>query len=207
MDALRQEIIAAQNARIDLLKWKLIIVATLAATGLGLSKSDHAALPNVSLVLCCIPIASAYVDLLCQHLTLRMRVIGKYIRMRTIEDGASPSSVDLILYENFVVSDEPTQAFELESFALYYSSLLVSAAVIAYGVFNLQRDFSLGSLSLSFWPYVVSGAIGLGLTYAVNKMYESRAARLDSVVDTISNGIFTRTAHRGVGSKATHGKG
>jgi hypothetical protein len=65
MEILRQEIIEAQKIRAELNKWKLLIVSALTAVGLGLTESRS--VPYAELVLCGIPFACAYVDLLHYH--------------------------------------------------------------------------------------------------------------------------------------------
>jgi hypothetical protein len=69
VDTLRTELIESQKARSDLLKWKLLIVAAAGGSALGFSgpeKSD-----NAHFALAVLPLACAYVDLLCRSLSLR----------------------------------------------------------------------------------------------------------------------------------------
>jgi len=168
MEKLRDEIIAAQNARIDLLKWKLIIVSALAAAGLGIGATKDTT--NFPLVLCCIPIVCAYVDLLCQHLTLRMLVIGRFIRTQSAQSVTQDAGKNIISYEIFVDRAEVRPAFVLESYALIYSSALLSVAVIIYG------------FTRPGWkPYLLSGLIGLALTAIVNLVYFRQSHAIDAV--------------------------
>ena len=69
------EIIESQKIRSDLLKWKILTLAVLGATGLGLSGQS---IPHADLVLCCVPFVCAYIDLLCRHLSLRIAVISEF---------------------------------------------------------------------------------------------------------------------------------
>jgi hypothetical protein len=96
MESLRQQIIADQRARYDLLKWKLIIASALGGVALGLSPGTHV-VPSADLMLCLIPLASAYVDLTCTHLALRIQLIAAFIRM----DDLDPSGL-LRRYEDFI---------------------------------------------------------------------------------------------------------
>src|SRR5437879_5362705 len=99
---LRLEIIASQKARTDLLKWKMVLTAALGTVGLGLYKPEGPT-EEVSwapFTLCCIPLACIYVDLLCAHLSLRIKVIGTYFRKKA-EVTAIPDR-QLISYEQFV---------------------------------------------------------------------------------------------------------
>lgn len=78
--SLRAEITASQLARIQLLQYKLIAVASLAAVGLGFTEYSNPK-PNMSpdLVLCIIPFVCAYVDLLCYHNDIRILVIACFL--------------------------------------------------------------------------------------------------------------------------------
>jgi hypothetical protein len=60
MSALREEIIEAEKARTDLLKWKLIIVSGLGAAGLGFTGQSN--VPGAPFVLLLIPGVCLYVD-------------------------------------------------------------------------------------------------------------------------------------------------
>ena len=130
MDILYQVIIENQKVRTDLLKWKLIIAAAVATLGLGASEIKLNTLPTVDLALCCIPFAAAYVDLLCSHLSLRVQVIGRFIRTTQFQTGHENS---LQAYEEFVgrarqgdsASRGTVNPFGLEAKALYASSINV----------------------------------------------------------------------------------
>ena len=63
-----------------MLKWKLVLVGTLGAAGLGLAGASRHTPGHPELVLCAVPFVSVYVDLLCRHLSLRILVIGRYLR-------------------------------------------------------------------------------------------------------------------------------
>jgi phosphorylase kinase alpha/beta subunit len=88
MDAeqLREETLESQKVRSDLLKWKLLLVAALGSAGLGLGQVSPApttmtdAGMTFELVLCLIPLVCLYVDLLCSHMTVRMHVIGIFLK-------------------------------------------------------------------------------------------------------------------------------
>ena len=94
MEQLRSEILEAHNARSDLLKWKLVLVAGLGTIGLGLTQ--EIAHP---IVLIGIPLVCAYVDLLTRHLTLRIHVIAGFLRTG---DGSGPDDGFFRRYEAFV---------------------------------------------------------------------------------------------------------
>ncbi len=115
MEQLRSEILEAHNARSDLLKWKLVLVAGLGTIGLGLTQEiGH------PFVLVGIPLVCAYVDLLTRHLTLRIHVIGDFLRGR---DASGPDDALYREYEAFV--ERNRSAFDFEDWALYLSSIVL----------------------------------------------------------------------------------
>jgi hypothetical protein len=138
--SLREEIVASQQARIDLLKYKLVAIATLGAVGLGFSETEIKSTDLVFqpvFVLCIIPFVCAFIDLLCLHNTIRILIIARYLVAHN-----DP-------YESFIVSigerfeklpkikrkDGATIFFELEDWALQWSSLLLSLLLFGYGCY------------------------------------------------------------------------
>ena len=80
LDSLRNEIIEAQKGRLDLLTWKVILVAGLGGIGLGFNiGSDSQAIVSPHLVLGLILLVCLYVDALCRHLQLRILVISDFL--------------------------------------------------------------------------------------------------------------------------------
>jgi hypothetical protein len=152
MAELRDEIIASEKIRADLLKWKLIIVSTLGAAGLGFGSfgtQSGNALPYAHLVLGCIPLACVYVDLLCKHSWERIMVIGQYKR--------SYASDSEHAYETIVQQARDSGIFSLEDWALSWSSYFLSVAVGLAGILMHARPGA--------WLLLVSGVIGMALTY------------------------------------------
>ena len=130
---LRAEVAEAQKARSDLLKWKLVVVAALAATGLGLVDRQRNGQQYADIVLCAIPPLCAYIDLLCHHLTLRQIVIGTYQR-------GEPPSEGHARYEAFAERARRRGAYSLEDAAIALSSAVFSIALIA-GALLLEPPF------------------------------------------------------------------
>lgn len=134
MSALRDEIIESQKVRSELLKWKLLIVSALGAVGLGLSgegASGEGAVSGAYLVLLLIPFACFYVDLLCRHLSLRIIVIGTFLRNSDCEDETD--------YERFVrrttrMGPGKLNVFDLEDWVLGGSTTVLSLLVILAGL-------------------------------------------------------------------------
>ena len=168
MEELRAEILEAERARSDLLKWKLILVAGLGAVGLGLNPDTT----PVPLVLIGIPLVCGYVDLLCRHLILRVHVIGGFLRTRSRhDDGPAELAWKQALFRDYEEEAlAKNAAFDFENWALVWSSAVLSIAVGGYGLF-LDKE-------AERWPVFLSGVAGLALTLAVELMFESRKAAI-----------------------------
>jgi hypothetical protein len=172
MEKLRDEILLAESTRSDLLKWRLALVGAIGAAGLGFAGA--AELRHADVVLCALPPVTTYVDLLARHLTLRILVIGAFLRSERAEETTYRA------YEEFAEwarsMDGRGSAFALEDWALKYSSYGLSAAVAGYGVYQLVAlDSTYGV------PFVVSGVIG-GIVAALgNHLYQRRAHALAGV--------------------------
>lgn len=170
---LRSEIVEAQKARTELLKWKLVLTAALGATGLGLGTAEarvSPTTPNLSLVLCCIPLLCAYVDLICAHLSLRILVIGTFLRNRSTGEAAE--------YEQFAEKARNVQAYSLEQWASFGSSYLLSLFVGGIGVERVSQtvtDAGWWAVAVQSWPYLVAALIGLVGTFAVWRASASRS--------------------------------
>ena len=172
MESLRQEILQAQTIRSDLIKWKLALVAGLGAAGLGFAGSTD--LRDADLVLCAIPPVCVYVDLLCRHLSLRILVVGRFLY------GAAGDDLQLArlaAYEDFaqrtrtlpVGDGRRRSAFDLEDWALSWSSFALSVAVFVYGLTRPE------------WirvPFLVSGIVGLVATWLAHRLFRDRFDRV-----------------------------
>lgn len=182
METLRQEIVHAQTIRSDLLKWKLALVGGLGAAGLGFAGSEG--LRNADLVLCAIPPVCVYVDLLCRHLSLRILVIGRFLAAEGRREGTLSA---FAAYEDFVQRSRALpardgrggSAFDLEDWALSWSSLVLSLAIAVYGL--TRPDW--------LWvPFVVSGAAGLAVTWFAKRLFRDRFERVVALSDSAPSG-------------------
>jgi hypothetical protein len=188
MDELREEILQSERTRSDLLKWKLGLAGTLGALGLGFSGSSN--VKDAELVLVVIPLVCVYVDLLCLHLTLRIVVIGAFIRkargtpedklLERYEDFAE-SARTLAVHERFgeaakklwpfrgsTAGRGQISAFALEDWALYLSTSVFSLSAIGYGFVALGRSGGIAAL------FLASGFVGLVATLIGKALYEMR---------------------------------
>ncbi len=165
MEKLRDEILQAEETRSDLLKWKLGLVGGIGAAGLGFAGSVN--LQHADLVLCALPPVTTYVDLLAKHLTLRILVIGAFLRLQSTGESAGYQA-----YEDFAERARNLKggrsAFALEDWALQYSSYGLSAAVAGYGAYQLWVGSTYGV------PFVVSGVLGALVALFGNREYTRR---------------------------------
>lgn len=183
IEAFREEIIETQKARSDLLKWKLVITAALAAVGLGVTtSSSNKPSVDIDLALCLIPFVCAYVDLLCYHLNLRMFVINKFFkRIKTtnksqIQTNKSQVHDDLLRSIRLIHDYEETCekvrfAFELESSTLKWSSIVLSLLVIAYSYYANTRINAI-------W-FLLAGILGVIMAYLSERVYEYKCKELE----------------------------
>jgi hypothetical protein len=204
VEHLRQEILNSQQVRSDLLKWKLALVGALGAAGLGLAGADVPG--HAELVLCAVPFVSVYVDLLCRHLNLRILVIGTYLASsetagrserkelmeyeRFVEERARHLRLPpLGLPAGWRTPGGPGRrerrhgyegdatAFDLEDWAVSWSSLLLSLAVLIYGLFVLASSVA-PAVAL-----IASGTIGIAVTALARADYGRRQDALRRLRD------------------------
>lgn len=177
---LRTEVIESQKARIDLLKYKLLAIATLGSIGLGFSAYQEGnLLIDSDYIICIIPFVCIYVDLLCWHNTLRILVIGRFLDYR---DNA---------YENYLSNlgkDTPRKSagyfYELEDFALHWSTLFVSVLIFFYGVYYLTttHDNHKGSI------FLITGLVWIILPIVMKRSYDKH---IKVLFDLASNTLRT----------------
>jgi hypothetical protein len=170
MDKLRDEILQAQKIRSDLLKWKLGLIGTIGAAGLGFAGA--AELQHADLVLCALPPVAVYVDLLALHLTLRMLVIGAYFRTSEAPEARAYREYETIA-RDARDRDRGVGAFRLEDWALSYSTYAVCAAVAGYGAYQLVDESMYGV------PFVLSGAAGAAAAYFGRERYGEERSKVD----------------------------
>ncbi len=170
MESLRIEIVEAQKARTEFIRWKLMLVASIGAVGLGLTGSKLA--PESKLVMCCIPFVCIYVDTMCRHLSLRIQVIGNFLRRQ--DDLCSI----LNSYETFVEKTRemkvPVLPWKISAFAL--QQVLVPVSTTLINIFILVYGLSLTN-SLIIW----SAVVGLLSTLLVEISYFIRQSAINRI--------------------------
>ncbi len=196
---LRDEIVESQKTRVDLLKWKIILAATLCAVALGFEGTPPSAAPfSHEYLLCLIPLICLYVDLLCAHLNLRIMVIARYVQFVAATRGstATPRQAE---YEEFaedarnMTSDLVKQGkqpqhrrakhrwsalnvFSFEDLAQHLSSGILSLFVFLWGVSLLRQGGD--------WKFFMqAGAAGLALSALAYWEYQRRLRALCGLVE------------------------
>ena len=177
MDKLRDEVIQAQKIRADLIKWKLVLVAALGASGLGLGRSNtENGLSRESwyILLALIPLVCTYVDIAARHLNIRMLVIGDF--MKTYAKTHPAESSVLCAYELHCEGLHKKGIFELENSILTYSSAFLSILVIVAALYLLYQPAQPVLNLAQPVPIllVVSGLLGLLSAYFVDVLYKGR---------------------------------
>ena len=156
---LRTEVVESQKARVDLLKWKIVLISALGAVGFGIGKDNGEPLP---VILGFIPIVCAYVDLLCVHNDLRILVIGAFLR-KPGKDRKAPDP-EAQAYEELCHTNR--HAFLLEQLALVVATAVVSFLIALLASFpNLWAALpSNVKHPMSAWVcrfLIASAAVGL----------------------------------------------
>jgi hypothetical protein len=139
VSCLRNEIVASENARLDFIKWKIVLVAALGAVGLGLVSDTKVAAPAV---LGFIPIACAYVDVVCAHVNFRILLIARFLRT----GGRANRPPDSATADYEALCEEQRGGFRLESVVLVGTTVAMSilVAVVALESRSLPGQLHLG---------------------------------------------------------------
>ena len=189
VSCLRNEIIEAQKARTDFLKFKLLAIAALGAAGVGLQGSSKLG-ENIDCVFCIIPFVCVYVDYLCYHLNVRILIIAKYLDdegdgyEKFVNKLCNPDAESK--NKNSVIKNkEPRRTlFQMEGFVIKWTTLSLSVLLIVYGLISLSNYFTTISpftwcscLSIEFGKYfclIIAGVIGVWLAMKARKDYDDR---------------------------------
>lgn len=165
---LHQEILEAQKTTASLWKWKLILISALASVGFGVSIGSPPT-KGVPLVLCCIPLVCIYTDLLNRHLCVRAKIVGKWRTTHGTEFGHCG-------YEKFLkhLEENVTGIWSFEDTAIYLSSYLACAGLVAIGIWNIYKA-SLGTepLNSPFEFILVAGSGLLGFLATIRVRFTS----------------------------------
>ncbi len=179
MKYFRQDIIYAQRTRADLLKWKLIISAALGAVGLGIYRPEAKATDSLfpfELAFCLIPFVCAYVDLLCYHLNLRIFVINKFFKRFKVECPNQKSQNtnwenNIFFFQQYEATcDQVRSTFELESWALKWTSILLLVSIIILIYFAPNKTEA--------YLFLIAGILGVLMAIITETVYDNKIADL-----------------------------
>jgi hypothetical protein len=98
--AILDERLQAQKDRIDLMKWKLIIVAAIGSAGLGFFKENG--INNAFSIIIFIPFSCVYVDLLCRKLSLRALKINIFLAQYPYANGSNIDTEFFRYYQHLI---------------------------------------------------------------------------------------------------------
>jgi hypothetical protein len=179
LEAFRNEIIEAEKGRMDLLKWKVLLIAGIGAVGLGFSSSEKEVIPVISrhLLICIIPLVCVYVDSLCQHLQIRILVISEFFQHYQ-DQSKDKEMMSFQEYEEFCNKVRPV--FYLEdwtqqwaTFACSFITLLVSLKLLWTGAW------------MEAIAFFVSGVVGIGLTIRLNLLQKQKIEKTRNLAQEI----------------------
>jgi hypothetical protein len=180
---LRVEIVEAQKARLDLLKWKVILVAALGAAASGIVETHRASNPNLLFAL--VPLVCIYVDLLSRDQTLRIIVMSRYLLLDKLPtETAYEDFVDQVTrmqvatvreslrdatvrFRKALNGTSTASAYAFQAFAQDWSTVFLSGAVIVWAIAS-------GVHGLDEWATIASGTIGLVLALTFYLAYARR---------------------------------
>jgi hypothetical protein len=199
MSGLRQEIVESQKFRGEMIKWKLVICATLGAIGLGLSGGTNISFSvfgglegtNTFIVLALMPIACVYCDAACLHTNLRIAVIGSYsasdashedyryeqfVGKFILADEKTPGDVDVFEIENLVISDI-TKYICFSVMATGFCLLFRFDAVLSYFL-NINQISNKANLVFLAFLFIGSCGYSFWKDRTIRKMYLLRMQKI-----------------------------
>lgn len=124
IDKLRDEIIESEKARTDLIKWKLILVAAIGVTGLGIGTSQPGG-GHPAILLALIPFVCLYVDVVCYHNEIRIVAIAQFFRTGCDNTEARKYEEDCL---------KNRSGFSLEPLVLLWTTFVLSCLVLLIGM-------------------------------------------------------------------------
>jgi hypothetical protein len=189
LDKIRDEVLETQKTQASFARWKLLLVASLGAAGLGIVPRE----PNGrgAALLSLLPLVCVYADSLFFNSGIRVLAIARYLRVNAKWNGPDPSGIveadhrDWAAardYERFFVNNR--HHFDLEVVALQGVTLGVSTIVLILGVLN----FFAKPLSIIVMPQssptdavllMISGILGVGLAKVLYSRHRRKAQKFD----------------------------
>lgn len=133
---LRGEIVEAQKSRIDLLKWKLIIVASLMFFSLPIGGGEKSLFGHLDsqIGIALVPFVCVYVDILCMHLQIRIIALGAFI--------GSSDSVDPAEKKYEESCSRIRGVFDMEEWAQVYSTMFICFLVVLCAMYSYWVEYN-----------------------------------------------------------------
>ena len=189
MDIYRKELIETQKARTDLLKWKVIIIAAIAAASLGIT-CNNGAIQERRILLCFIPLACLYIDMLHFSLGLRIDGIAAFLRAYTF-DPRHFHDYEQFLFGARMRADYKRfrllKGYSSQTLILCSSSLIITLIVFIYStmdiLFLLAADSTAAS-DLSIANAIVPASVVLGFILYCLMLYDHKTRRdaMDAII-------------------------
>jgi len=154
MEAYKKEIIEAENARVNLFKWKLFLVAIISGIALGLTKHELNQITEVAkYAIFLIPLVCVYVDVLTRHLQIRILVISEFFQRYRMIDSFQDGIV-FRDYEKFCT--QARKVFNFEDWAQMYSTYVIFILVIIFTLINNDYDSFFEVNKYPLWLIVIT---------------------------------------------------
>lgn len=167
-NSLQSQIRAAQAARHELVKWKLVIIAVGGGAALGVA--GESVLSCSHLIFAILPLACAYIDLLCRNLSVRTKLIARFLAL------LQQSTTDDVFEAFYGDYARIWKRRSLETIALIWSTLLISILAPAIGItISLYKPGEMGG-DVEATILAISGVLGIALSLLIQYLYESRTS-------------------------------
>lgn len=163
------ELHEAQKARNDLMKWKLLIVAVVGSFGLGFLNSTSSS--NLYLVILVIPFSCVYVDLLCRDLSIKTKLISKFIA--GLPDP-NDENIDT-QYHKYYRDFKKGLGASFETYALRVSTVLLTLSITVLGCL-VSNHTEIRVL------FIISGVINLAFCFLVERKYSTQRKKLSTTI-------------------------
>lgn len=196
VDKLRDEIVECHKLRADFLKWKLVLVAVLAAAGLSGKTTDEALVPGArQLVLLLIPFVCVYADLMCLPNWLRVYSLRRFISNIA---GPEPSPTAPVLLYEARLAHQDVGDMGFETFALLWSTLLIDM-MVAFGGRLMGAERSCFCID----HFQGAASAGVALAIVVGVVFNQLLMRVDAIFPVLppkprKNRVHRRLAIGGV---------
>ena len=172
--SLRNEVMAAQQQRLDLARFKIVCISVLGSLAIGASGITEGSVPYI---IGLIPLVAIYIDVICETKKIQFMAIGSFLK--TLPKGSVTAP-----YEKF--SPGHRDDF-LRLYSYLYSTIAVSATIAILGLIRVvaqplfptyEPDMTLVAIE------IVSGVFGVISSLLLNKVVAAKVSKFKDVVDS-----------------------